>query len=165
MWTMDGPVVDNECSEGQPACEMPARLSMVVLSARNLPALRSFYFALGWPERPGGSDALAIFQLGDTGLALYPQTTEASEASGMPPEERPVVTLVVGVETSGEVDTAFAAAVRAGARPVVEPQDQRWGGRSGVLADPEGNRWEVLFVPRPNPTEQGSLTDTATDSP
>jgi uncharacterized glyoxalase superfamily protein PhnB len=123
---------------------MPARLSMVVLSAKDLPTLRAFYRALGWPERAGGTDTLSIFQLGDIALALYPSAAPPGDTAA---EVRSAVTLVANVETRSAVDEAHAAAVGAGARSVVDPEDQPWGGRSGVLADPEGNRWEVLWVP------------------
>ena len=57
---------------------VPPRLSMVVLGARDLPVLRRFYVGLGWPERPGASDALAMFELGTTVLALHPASAEDS---------------------------------------------------------------------------------------
>ena len=61
--------------------------------------------------------------------------------------DRSGITLVVRGDTGDAVDSAFAGAVRVGALPVSEPQDQSFGGRSAVLADPEGNRWELLWVP------------------
>jgi predicted lactoylglutathione lyase len=123
---------------------MPAQLSMVVLSATDLPVLRGFYRSLGWSEQAGASDTLSMFRLGVVTLALYPATTAAG---GTLTENRSAVTLVVNVDTPEAVDEAFAAAIRAGAEPVVDPQDQPWGGRSGIIADPEGNRWELLWVP------------------
>jgi predicted lactoylglutathione lyase len=136
-----GEIDDNH---GEQPGGMPARLSMAVLSAGDLPLLRAFYRALGWPERSGGTDTLSIFQLGDVALALYPSATTPD---GTEAEVRSAVTLVVTVETRAAVDNAYTAAVAAGAQSVVDPEDQPWGGRSGVLADPEGNRWEVLWVP------------------
>jgi uncharacterized protein len=52
----------------------------------------------------------------------------------------------VNVGTADAVDAAFAGAVAAGARAVAEPQDRSWGGRSGYIADPEGNRWEIAWA-------------------
>jgi uncharacterized glyoxalase superfamily protein PhnB len=57
------------------------------------------------------------------------------------------MTLVVRVESRDTVESAFTRAVRAGAQPVSEPRDQSFGGRSAVMADPEGNRWELLWSP------------------
>jgi predicted enzyme related to lactoylglutathione lyase len=127
---------------------MPADLSMVVLSARDLAGLRRFYRALGWTEQPGASDALSIFDLGGVALALHPDSEPAAKDATDPEAgATPAVTLVVRVAGAGEVDAACSSAVRAGARIVSEPQDQPWGGRSALVADPEGNRWELLWVP------------------
>jgi len=127
---------------------LPPQLSMVVLSTRDLPALRRFYDALGWTELPGGSDELARFRMGELILALYPATP--GEGATPPAGDHSAMTLVISVATAAEVDSAFAGAVHVGAEAVSQPQDQSWGGRSAVIADPEGNRWEILWVPRPS---------------
>jgi uncharacterized glyoxalase superfamily protein PhnB len=123
---------------------MPDRLTMIVLSARDLPSLRTFYRGLGWSEQEGASDTLSTFALGDVTLALYPA---APESAGTASDTRSAVTLVLHVETREAVDEACAAALEVGAQSVVAPRDQPWGGRSGIVADPEGNRWEILWVP------------------
>jgi uncharacterized protein len=130
---------------------MPPRLSMVVLGARDLPALRRFYGGLGWPERPGASDALAMFDLGTTVLTLHPSGTAARGRSPTEVAASSAVTLVVPVDGREAVDEAVAAALELGARQVSAPADQAFGGRSAVVADPEGNRWEVLWVARSEP--------------
>ncbi len=130
-----------------PGGVMPPRLSMVVLGARDVPALRRFYRGLGWPERPGASDALAMFDLGATVLTLHPSSPDG----GLSPTEAvasSAVTLVVDVDRREAVDEAVAAAVEVGAQQVSAPADQAFGGRSALVADPEGNRWEVLWVSR-----------------
>ncbi len=129
------------------AGDMPAQLDMVVLSARDLPGLRRFYQRLGWSEQAGASDTLAFFPLGGVTLALFPLTPGTVGSDETTATERTGMTLVVRVGTGDAVDAAFAAAVAVGAIPVGEPQDQSFGGRSAVLADPEGNRWELLWVP------------------
>jgi uncharacterized protein len=58
------------------------------------------------------------------------------------------VTLVLAVGGRDGVDSAVATAVHAGGRSVSEPTDQPWGGRSAVIADPEGNQWELLWMDR-----------------
>ncbi len=50
------------------------------------------------------------------------------------------VTLHLGVP---DVDAAFARAVAAGATAEMEPADQFWGDRYGVLLDPFGHRWAM----------------------
>jgi uncharacterized protein len=136
--------IDNAAPES--ASTIPAHLSMVVLSVRDMPALRDYYRALGWQEQPGASDALSIFELGGAALALHPQS-DPVEASDRSEADRTAVTFVVRVGSASEVDAACFSAERAGARPVSGPQDQPWGGRSALVADPEGNRWELLWVP------------------
>jgi uncharacterized protein len=136
-----------------PIAAMPPDLSMVVLSVRDMPALRAYYRALGWQEQAGASDLLCMFGLGRVTLTLHPETEPIDQTETG--ADRPAVTLVVRVGAGEEVDTACSSAVRAGARMVSEPRDQSWGGRSALVADPEGNRWEVLFVPLATPVEPG----------
>ena len=41
------------------------------------------------------------------------------------------------------------SASEAGARSIAGPVEREWGGYSGYLADPEGNRWEITWAPGP----------------
>jgi uncharacterized protein len=68
------------------------------------------------------------------------------------------VTLSTNCDTRDEVDTAFAAAIAAGATAITEPVDRVWGGRSGYWADPEGNRWEVAWAPGMEFDARGAVT-------
>jgi catechol 2,3-dioxygenase-like lactoylglutathione lyase family enzyme len=125
---------------------IPARLTIVTLGARDLPVLRSFYRSLGWSEGPASEDTWASFMLGGVVFALYPLPDLAAEAAPGAPDPAggwSGVTLSCNVDTREEVDRVFAAFVAAGATAVAEPIDRAWGGRSGYVADPEGNRWEI----------------------
>ena len=51
------------------------------------------------------------------------------------------------VESKQAVGEVWAAAVAAGAIEVNKPEDHDWGGCSGYVADPEGLRWEIVWVP------------------
>ena len=130
---------------------VPQRLSFVTLGARDVPGLRAFYSAWGWTERDGGDDAFAQFDVGGTRLALFPLDQLGAEAA--PGEDLPLagrwngVTLAVNVVRREDVDAVVAAALAAGARPVAAPVDRDWGGRSGYVADPEGTRWEIAWLP------------------
>jgi hypothetical protein len=132
-----------------PTSGVPARIAMVVLSARDLPALRRFYRGLGWTEQTGATDELAFFPLGEVTLALFARTAgdPETERDRSRLEDRSAMTLVIRCESGEALDDAFAHAARVGAQTVSGPQDQSFGGRSAVLADPEGNRWELLWVP------------------
>ena len=129
--------------------QMPPRLSIVTLGARDMGSLRSFYRALGWPELPTGDDTWTAFHLGGVLLALFPLSDLTAEAApdSPPPTGWSGVTLACAVNTREEVDTTFAAAVAVGATPVAEATDRPWGGRSSFIADPEGNRWEITWSP------------------
>jgi uncharacterized protein len=129
---------------------IPPRLTAVTLGARDLPRLRDFYDALGFRRTVTVEDEFAAFLVGGVVLALFPLELLAAEAA--PGAEPPGggwsgVTLAINVDEREHVDEAFAAAVRAGARAVAEPVDRDFGGRSGYVADPEGNRWEVVWAP------------------
>lgn len=56
------------------------------------------------------------------------------------PEAKAAMTLHVHVD---DCDAVFAAALRAGARPVRAPEDQFYGERSGTFRDPFGYEWNV----------------------
>jgi catechol 2,3-dioxygenase-like lactoylglutathione lyase family enzyme len=139
--------------------EVPARLSIVTLGARNMGLLRSFYRALGWHELPNGDDAWTGFLLGGVLLALFPLSDLTAEAA--PDSQEPTgwsgITLACAVNTRDEVETTFTAAVSAGATPVADASDRSWGGRSAFIADPEGNRWEITWSPRATFDERGAL--------
>ncbi|MCY1143343.1 VOC family protein [Actinoplanes sp. Pm04-4] len=138
--------------------DVPARLTVVTLGARDMGALRTFYRSLGWPELPGGADTWAGFLLGGVLLALFPLDELAAEAgAGGPPGAWSGVTLACNVDSREQVDSAFAAAVAAGATPVADPVDRPWGGRSGYVADPEGNRWEIAWAGTARFDERGAL--------
>ncbi len=139
--------------------QIPARLSVVTLGARDMRVLRSFYRQLGWPELTSGDDTWTGFLLGGVLLALFPARDLTAEAA--PGSADPIgwsgVTLACTVDTRDEVDAAFVAAVAAGATAVAEATDRSWGGRSAFIADPEGNRWEITWGPRAIFDARGAL--------
>ena len=139
---------------------VPPRLSVITLGVRDMGRQRSFYRSLGWPELPASDDNWSGFLLGGVLLALFPLTELAAEAAPGAPDPTggwSGVTLASIVDSRDEVDTAFAAAVAAGATVVAEPIDRPWGGRSGYIADPEGNRWEIAWAGTARFDERGAL--------
>ena len=129
----------------------PQRISYITLGARNMATLRTFYARMGWQERGGSNDHFATYDAGAVLLALYPIGRLGEEAA---PGERPPpesgwngVTLGVNVERPQYVDDAVRSAVAAGARAVADPVKREWGGYSGYIKDPEGNRWEIAWAP------------------
>jgi predicted lactoylglutathione lyase len=125
-------------------------LTFVTLGARDLGALRAFYQRWGWAEREGSSDSFTTFNAGGVLLALYPIELLGEEAA--PGEAAPAVgwngiTFGMNVAHRDNVDAAFDRAVAAGATEVARPINREWGGYSGYVADPEGNRWEIAWAP------------------
>lgn len=138
---------------------IPSRLSLVTIGAHDLAALRAFYAALGWKEAISTED-FAAFDTGGGKLSLYPLDSLAREAHVPPPVKRESfrgVTLAINVERAEEVDAAIAAARKAKAQILREPADMQWGGRSAYFADPEGNVWEVAWMPGSSFDERGAL--------
>lgn len=140
---------------------IPARLSVVTLGARNVAALRAFYRAVGWETSAEVGEEFAAFLLGGVALALYPLELLAAEAA---PNAAPPAggwsgwTLACNVDGRDDVDPVYDAWVAAGATSIAPPVDRDWGGRSGYVADPEGNRWEIAWAPGTAFDARGALT-------
>lgn len=134
-----------------PFVPVPQRLTFVTLGARDVPALRRFYRGLGWTENEDASDTFASFDCGSVKLALYPLELLQQEAAPTSLAPQPGrwtgITLAVNLGDADEVNRAYADALAAGAVAVGEPTNREWGGYSGYIADPEGNRWELAWAP------------------
>src|SRR5262249_59245429 len=103
--------------------DIPARLSIVTLGARDMGVLRSFYRTLGWPELSGGDDTWTGFLLGGVLLALFPIRDLTSEAApgNADPTGWSGVTLACAVNTPEEGQGAFTTALAAGRGPAAPP--------------------------------------------
>jgi uncharacterized glyoxalase superfamily protein PhnB len=128
---------------------VPPRLTVLTIGARDLPSLRDFYKRLGW-EAVVDMDDFAAFQTKGAVFTLYAldslvadmnakSSTSGSGFNGVTP--------AVNVDFREEVDEAIEVARTAGAEIVKPPVDMEWGGRSGYFTDPEGNYWEIAWVP------------------
>lgn len=129
---------------------IPARLSVVSVGARDVPALRSFYEALGWKASSPGGDEFAAFALGGAVLGLYRLDLLVAESGGgnVPAEGAfGGITLAINVEQAEQVDEVIEVVRGVGGSVLAEPETRDWGGRSAYFADPEGNRWEVAWLP------------------
>jgi catechol 2,3-dioxygenase-like lactoylglutathione lyase family enzyme len=128
---------------------VPARITVVTLGARDLPALRDFYVRLGWPAAIDLDD-FAAFEMRGAVFTLYALDQLAADANASPPGPEPGFrgfNLAINVDRREEVDEVIEAAAEAGARVATTPTDAEWGGRSGYFVDPEDNYWEVAWVP------------------
>ena len=139
--------------------EVPARLSFVTLGARDFARQRAFYVGLGWTPRIETDDFVS-FLVGGVVLAIYPLEKLTPEAApGLRANgEWSGVALACNVATRDEVDGAWAAWVAAGATPLTDPVDREYGPRSGYVADPEGNRWEIAWAGGVEFDDRGAVT-------
>ena len=140
---------------------IPARISIVTLGVRDLASMRAFYRSLGWHEGIS-TEGFAAFKTGGAVLALFPVGELARDANtaAAPPAESGGfrgVTLALNVEKKAQVDEVIAEVRAAGGRIVKEPIDADWGGRSAYFSDPEGNLWEVAWMPGSSFDERGGL--------
>jgi uncharacterized protein len=138
---------------------VPPRLSVITVGARDVAAQRAFYERLGWTTTTPAGD-FAAFPLGGAVFTLYDMRTLAAEAGGFDvpgPTAFNGVTLAINVDEREQVDTALAAASDAGATALAEPIDRDWGGRSAYFADPEGNVWEIAWLPGAQFDDRGAL--------
>lgn len=129
---------------------VPQRLTFVTLGTREMAGARAFYAAWGWRERDGGTDDFAQFDMGGVRFALYPLDLLGAEAA--PGFSAPLpgwngVALAINVASREAVDEAYRAATEAGALPIGSPVEREWGGYSGYVCDPEGQRWEIAWLP------------------
>jgi len=137
---------------------IPPRLSLVSIGARDIASLKTFYQRLGWETRSTADD-FAAFPLGGAVLALYALDALAGEVNLPAPtgEGFKGFTCAINVEHEEMVDAAIEAATEAGARVLAEPVTREWGGRSAYFADPEGNVWEVAWLPNAEFDARGGL--------
>jgi uncharacterized protein len=134
---------------------VPARITVITLGAHDLPALRSFYEALGW-ELVIPGDEFCGFATRGAVLTIFPRAELAKDAhtSEAPPNQGIAMSIAINVDEREQVDEAIAGIRAAGGTILKEPEDAFWGGRSGYWADPENNVWEVAWAPPDNAASQ-----------
>lgn len=134
-------------ADGSP---IPQRLTFVTLGTKDMARARAFYASWGWQERDGGSDEFAQFEMGPLRFALYPLDLLGAEAApglAAPATGWNGVALAINVACRDAVDEAYAAATKVGAQSIAPPVEREWGGYSAYVADPEGQRWEIAWLP------------------
>jgi uncharacterized protein len=129
---------------------LPASLDVVTLVSDDVSRLARFYAGLGWPGPADPRPDHAFVRTGGAVLALWTAAEAEPEIAAPLRRLRRAfrgVTLAVSVTDRESVDAALDAARAAGAPVVAEASDRAWGGRSGYFCDPDGNPWEVAWVP------------------
>ena len=140
---------------------LPARLTLVTIGTRDHEKMCAFYKALGWAPGFEIEGDMTSFLVGGVVLALWPLEKLHAEASGGEPKPAggwDGVTFACNCDARDDVDTAYAAAVAAGATVVAPAADTDWGARVGYFADPEGHRWEVAWAEGMEIDVRGAVT-------
>lgn len=140
---------------------IPARLTLVTIGTRDHEKMCAFYKALGWSPGFEIEGDMTSFLLGGVVLALWPLEklhAEASAGEPVPAVAWDGVTFACNCDTRDDVDTAYSAAIAAGATVVAPPADTEWGGRVGYFSDPEGHRWEVAWAEGMEIDARGAVT-------
>jgi uncharacterized protein len=136
------------------AMDEPAPLAnLITLGARDLPRLRDFYQALGWPQIIDDGEFVA-FALRGIVLALFPlaQLARDGRTEAQPGTGGISFTIGINVDTAEEVDRLTERMRDAGARVTKEPVDAEFfTGRSAYLCDPEDNYFEIVWAESDNP--------------
>ena len=99
---------------------------------------------------PGGKLMHAQVRIGDSLLMLADAFPEYGSAGPLALNNTPVY-LHLYVD---DVDSAYARAVEAGAKPLMPPADMFWGDRYGQVEDPFGHRWSLATHQRDMTPEQ-----------
>jgi uncharacterized glyoxalase superfamily protein PhnB len=111
------------------------------LSYRDAPAAIAWLEALGFAavarqDGPGGSVAHAELRRGDATVMLA-----SADADYEVPPLRGSSTGIGVYLVVDDVDALHAAAIAAGGRDVIAPEDTGWGSRRARVLDPEGYEW------------------------
>ena len=129
----------------------PGRLTFVTIGARDIGTLRAFYGRVGFEDRFPDLPDFAAFPVNGVILALYEiekLVAEADPGGPVPAAGFGGIALACNVDAKDQVDARWQAWVDAGATPIHEPVERpEVGVRSGYVADPEGNRWEIAWAP------------------
>jgi predicted lactoylglutathione lyase len=136
----------------------PQRVTLITLGVADLNRSKAFYGTLGWAPT-SETDTVVFYQINGMVLGFF-GLDPLAEDQGRPGAAlgTGAMTLAQNFESQAEVDSAYAAALAAGASPLKAPEEVFWGGYSGYYADPDGHVWEVARNPFWPLNADGSLT-------
>jgi len=134
------------------------RITLVTLAVADIARSRAYYEALGWqPEE--AMDQVVFYDLGGAKFGLYQRELLAQDQGrGGVDLGVGAVSLAQNFSSEEAVDTAYEAALLAGASVVARPKKVEWGGYSGLIADPDGHVWELAYNPFWPLDAEGMLT-------
>ena len=143
-----------------PATRKPVQaVSLITVGVRDMQNSIRFYEALGWRRAaPNKYDQTAFFQLQGQILALYPMKDQLREQNM--PEASPEpggITLALHVQDKADVWAVYQRFVDAGGASLRPPAEMASGAVTSYVADPDGNPWEISWVPQFRIDEDGGL--------
>ncbi|MCC8109956.1 MAG: VOC family protein, partial [Planctomycetes bacterium] len=134
-------------------------VSLITIGVRDMAASIRFYEALGWQRAARGKyDQTAFFQLQGQILALYPmqdQLREQNMAGAIPAPGG--ITLALHVSDKADVWSVYQRFIDAGGTSLRPPAEMASGAVSSYVADPDGNPWEISWVPQFRIDAEGGL--------
>jgi predicted lactoylglutathione lyase len=141
---------------------LAASLTVVTLGVADVATSIKFYNALGLQRRmKTAGDDIAFFAAGGVVIGLWSWDMLAEDTGvsvGPRPEAFRGMTLAWNCARAGEVDEAFAIALKAGAKSLRSPEKTSYGGYRGYFADPDGHVWEVVTAPGIEVLPDGRVT-------
>lgn len=142
-----------------PAGQTMGNIALITIGVRDLDKSVRFYEALGWRMAPRSKyDQTAFFQLNGQVLVLYPMPDLLKEQNMS--DALPVpggVTLALHVRSKDEVYETYQRFIDAGGLSLKEPTQMISGSVTSYVADPDGNPWEISWVPQFRVDENGWL--------
>lgn len=126
---------------------MGTRFDMIGLFTTDLHQMVAFYRdILGFEIEWDGQGPYAEFKASDIRFSMFERRLLPEILTQVPSYPQGLngsFELAIDFPTSADADQAYAAAIKAGARPVYAPRDEPWGMRSSMIADPDGNLIEI----------------------
>lgn len=134
-------------------------VTLITVGVRDMPAAMRFYEALGWQRAARGKyDQTAFFQLNGQVLALYPMNDLLQEQNMDNAAPTPGgITLALHVQDKADVWNIYQRFIDAGGKSLRAPAEMASGAVSSYVADPDGNPWEISWVPQFRIDENGGL--------
>ena len=126
---------------------------------------REFYRRLGWPL-VFDSDDFVAFELQGIVLTLFPVDKLADDGRARPDRRREGIrfSVIISAQTPQQVDEIAGRVPEAGGTITKPPVDAEFfEGRDAYFCDPEGNYWEIVYVPRDNPVVAASTPSRGLD--
>ncbi len=150
-------VVQADVAPGEPSSARA--VSLITIGVKDMARSIRFYEELGWRRASRNKyDQTAFFQLRGQVLALYPLPELLKEQNMESAKPAPGgITLAIHLGGKAEVLELYEKFIAAGGKALREPTEMPSGAVTSYVADPDGNPWEISWVPQFRVDEEGGL--------